>query len=368
MKLECSRKDLIEAIGLVAPVASSRSPQPLFQTIRLMASENGLLLTACDGEMWAERTIAAAIEDGGAVCVQAKVLQDLVARLPDGQIKFERTSDREITMIAGASEWKLMVHDAVDFPLPSEFAASSSLTLQMGELRDAVESVAYAVADDRGRPVLTGVLFNYDGSVLTLVATDTHRLAVLKMKKDGLGSADLNAVVPEKAIKAIRNLPIADDSTLTLEFDGTRLSADAGSARVISQLLAGQYPNWERVVPAEFTRTWKMDRQELIENLNRTMILARDSANRVRFSGQDAQVVMSARSEEKGEAKEEIPAITDNGEIDIAFNAKYLLDAISAMKCDSVVAQMTESARPALFKPIEADDDRFCVIMPMALN
>jgi DNA polymerase-3 subunit beta len=98
------------------------------------------------------------------------------------------------------------------------------------------------------------------------------------------------------------------------------------------------------------------------------MILARDSANRVRFSGQDAQVVMSARSEEKGEAKEEIPAITDNGEIDIAFNAKYLLDAISAMKCDSVVAQMTESARPALFKPIEADDDRFCVIMPMALN
>ncbi len=367
MKFECSRKDLVDAINLVAPVASQRSPQPLFQTIRLEAGENGLKMTACDGEMWGERVILASVDEPGSACVQAKILQELVARLPDGPISMDRSPGGQIFVRAGASDWRLMAHNTEDFPTIPEITASSELRLQMGELREAIEGVIYAVADDNARLVLTGVLFSYDGEKLTLVATDTHRLAVLRIDKAGIGSS-VSAVVPEKALKAIKNLPIADEEEVKLEFDETRLMVDSGNAKVVSQLLSGTYPQWERVVPAEFTRTWKLDRQELIENLDRTLILARDSANRVRFGGTGIQLVISSRSEEKGEAKEEIPAVMDNGEIEIAFNGKYVMDALKAMKSDSIVAQMTEPSRPALFKPIDEGDERFCVIMPMALN
>lgn len=367
MKLECSRKDLVDAIGLVAPVASTRSPQPLFTTIRLDAGEAGLMLTACDGEMWAERVIVASVDEPGTVCVPAKVLQELVSSLPDGAITLERMKSGQILVTAGASEWRLMAHNAEDFPGVPSFEGSSELRLKMGEFREAVDSVSYAVADDNARPVLTGVLFQYDGQRLTLVATDTHRLAVLKLAKEGIGS-DLHAIVPQKALKAIRHLPFADEEELVVKFDDTRLLVDSGNARVVSQLLSGQYPQWERVVPAEFTRTWKLDRQELVENLKRVKILARDSSMRVRFGGQGMQLVISARSEEKGEAKEEIPAIMENGEIEIAFNVDYVLEALGAMKSDGVVAQLTEHSRPALFRPSDSDDDRFCVIMPMALS
>lgn len=367
MKLECSRKDLVEAINLVAPVASPRSPQPLFQTVRLEAGDSGLQLTACDGEMWGERMILASVDEPGTVCVQAKVLQELVARLPDGMITLERAEGGQIFLRTGGSEWRLMALNADDFPGIPEIASSSSLKLKMGELREAIEGVIYAVADDNARLVLTGVLFKYANDELTLVATDTHRLAVIRLAKPGIGS-DVSAVVPEKALKAIRNLPIADEEEIALQFDETRLMVDTGNARVVSQLLSGSYPQWERVVPAEFTRTWKLDRQEFIENLDRTLLLARDSAYRVRFGGTGMQLVISSRSEEKGEAKEEIPAIMENGEIEIAFNGRYVLDALKAMKSDSIVAQMTEPSRPALFKPIDESDDRFCVIMPMALN
>ncbi|MCC7102243.1 MAG: DNA polymerase III subunit beta, partial [Fimbriimonadaceae bacterium] len=366
VKFECSRKDLVDAINLVAPIASQRSPQQLFQTIRMEANVNGLRMTACDGEIWGDRTILATIDEPGTACVQAKILQELVARLPDGPISMERSPGGQIFVRAGASDWRLMALNTEDFPLPPTIAAASELRLPMNELREAIEGVIYAVASDNARAVLTGVLFNYDGEKLTLVATDTHRLAVLRLGKEGIGST-VNAVVPEKALRAIRNLPIADEEEVMLEFDETRLSVDAGSAKVVSQLLAGTYPAWERVVPAEFTRSWKLDRQEMIENLDRTLILARDSAHRVRFGGTGIQLVMSSRSEEKGEAKEEIPAVMENGEIEIAFNGKYVMDALKAMKSDSVVAQMTEPSRPAMFKPIEGDD-RFCVIMPMALT
>ncbi len=367
MKLECSRKDLVDAILLVAPVASSRSPQPLFQTIRLEAADSGLRLTACDGEMWGDRVILASIEEPGSACVQARVLQDLITRLPDGQVTLERQAGGQIFVRAGASEWRLMAHNSDDFPPVPGLLASSELTLKMGELRESIDGVIFAVADDHSRPVLTGVLFNYDGQNLTLVATDTHRLAVLRITKSGIGSS-VNAVVPEKALKAIKNLPIGDEEDVVLQFDETRMMVDAGTARVVTQLLSGTYPQWERVVPAEFTRTWKLDRQELMENLDRTLILARDSAFRVRFGGTGMQLVISSRSEEKGEAKEEIPAVMENGEIEIAFNGRYVMDALKAMKSDSVIAQMTEPSRPAVFKPIDELDDRFCVIMPMALN
>ena len=134
-----------------------------------------------------------------------------------------------------------------------------------------------------------------------------------------------------------------------------------------SQLLAGAYPNWERVVPSESTRTWSVEVDQLAEKVKRTMILARDNANRVKFKGNEDQILIAARSEEKGEAKEEVPMVASNGDVEIAFNGKYVQDALSQIKGPGVKIEMTESSRPAIFRPVESDNEYFCVIMPMAL-
>src|SRR5690606_20312017 len=140
------------------------------------------------------------------------------------------------------------------------------------------------VSTDNHRPILTGVLFQYDGTTLTLVATDTHRLAVKTLNKPGIG-ASLTAVVPERALKAIKNLPLADSDEVTIVFGAGRLGVEAGGAKIVSQLLNGSYPNWERVVPTESTRSWSMEVDQLKELVGRVMILARENANRVRMIG-----------------------------------------------------------------------------------
>lgn len=365
MKLECTRKELLDALQFVRGGVSRRSSHMILTTVRLSASDSTLELLCCDGEIWVRRSILAKVEEPGAICVSFDLLQSLVSQLPDGYLTLSLEGGSAY-LRTSASEWKLMTVPVDDFPEIEDVEGSAHLSMTLDELRQGVDSVAFACADDTSRPVLTGVLFTYDGNLLTLVATDTHRLAVMKMHKDDMGS-QVTAIVPEKALQAIKNMPMESDDEIIVKFDETRLGVDAGSAKVVSQLLTGTYPNWERVVPQEHTRVWTIDRQEFIDNVKRAMILAKDTANRIRFSSDGEHLQIAARNEE-GEAKEEVQVVSKNGEIDIAFNGRYVLDMLNSMQTDGIRAEMTEPSRPAVFRPVEGDDSRFCVIMPMALG
>lgn len=367
MKLDCPRREFFEAVNLAFAATTGRSPNMILQNLKLDANGAGVRLLGCDGEMWVERRLPCMTEEEGTLCVNAKLLQELVGAMPDGDLHL-RTQDSQGMLLQHAhSEYRMLTHDADDFPEPPVFGGEQELSLTMGVLRDAIDSVIFAVSNDNHRPILTGVLFQGDGSTLTLVATDTHRLAVRKLSVDSPGAAELKAVVPERALKAIKALPLGDDDVVTISFGGGRLGVEAGGAKIVSQLLAGPYPNWERVVPSESTRKWIADIPELAQKLNRIMILAKDNASRVKFSGSGEVVLMSARSEEKGEAKEELTVVPENGDVEIAFNGAFIRDALKPMTGEGVRIEMTENSRPAIFKPVEGDSDYFCVIMPMAL-
>jgi DNA polymerase-3 subunit beta len=366
MKLVCPRKEFFEAVSAAAAAASQRTSVNILQYLKIEGFESSVRVIGCDGEMWVERELACFVADPGAICLQSKLLTDIVSSMPDGDIELHTLENGGVLLQQGASEYRMMSLDAEDFPEPPSFGGDGELRLQMGLLRKAVDSVIYAVTPEQHKAVLTGVLFSYNGRSLTLVATDTHRLAVRKIEQEGIGTS-INAVVPEKALRAIKSLPIPDDQDVEIRFGGGRLGVEATNAKVVSQLLAGTYPNWERVVPTESTRTWMVEVDQLAEKVKRTMILARDNANRVRFKGEGDQILLAARSEEKGEAKEEVLMIPSNGEVEIAFNGKYVQDVLSAIEGPGVRIEMTESSRPAVFRPADDESGYFCVIMPMAL-
>jgi DNA polymerase-3 subunit beta len=364
MTFDVPRKEFFEAVSAAAAASSTRTSLTILQQLKIEALEGRVRVVGCDGEMWVEREVACMVEESGAVCLQARLLVELVSSLADGDIHLKHTEGHGLIISQGASEYRMVSMEAFDFPEPPTVAQGNVLTLGMGALRDAVDSVIFAVSTDYHRVALTGVLFVYDGQTLTLVATDTHRLAVRKIVQEGIGS-NLNAVVPEKSLKAIKALPIPDDATVTINFGQERLAVEANGAKVTSQLLAGTYPNWERVVPSEVTRTWSIETDQLTEKVKRAMILAKDNANRVRFKGEEGQVLISARSDEKGEAKEEVAMVGSNGGIEIAFNGKFVQDALAPINGVGVRIEMTESSRPALFRAADDESGYFCVIMPM---
>jgi DNA polymerase-3 subunit beta len=347
--------------------ASGRTPLPFLQNLKLETVEQTLRVLGCDGEMWVQKTVPCMVSEPGAVCVQARLLVDLLGSLPDGDIHMYIIEGQGLMLQQGNSEYRMLTLDASDYPEPPDYGGEAELTMPMKTLREAVDSVIFAVSTDAHRPILTGVMFSYDGAMLTMVATDTYRVAVRKVVGEGFGSS-LTAVLPEKALKVIKGLPLGDADPVTIHFGKGRLGVDSAGTRVVSQLLAGVYPPWERVVPTETTRTWSVEADQLAEKVKRTMILARDNANRVKFKGEGDQIELSARSDEKGEAKEEVPMVASDGDIEIAFNGRYVEDALDAIHGPGVRIELTENSRPALFRPADDGESYFCVIMPMALS
>jgi DNA polymerase-3 subunit beta len=367
MRFDCPRKELSDAVNMALSASSTRTSLPIYQSLKVEATDAEVRVLGCDGELWIERRFAAMVSEPGAVCLQAKTLGDIVHSLSDGAIELKTLEGNGALLTQSGSEYRLQTLDAGDFPEPPSFGGDGELTIPMGSLRGAIDSVSYAVSTDPHRGPITGVLFNYNGTKLQLVATDAHRLAVRELEQPGSGGA-LSAVVPEKALRAIKAVPLTDDQNAVLRFGNGRLGIEAAGARVVSNLLSGTFPNWERVVPTESTRKWSVEVDQLNEKVKRAMILARDNANRIRFKGDGDQILISARSEEKGEAKEEVPMVAEDGNVEIAFNGKYVQDALSAIPTDGVEIEMTESTRPAVFRPAEKGEGYFCVIMPMQLS
>lgn len=366
MKITCPRKEFFDAVSAAAAAASARTSVNILQTLKIEASETQIRVVGCDGEMWVERTFAAVVEETGAVCLNAKLLSEIASALPDGDLSLETPDGTNVMLTHGASEYRLNSLDPIDFPDAPDFGGENALKLPLGEFRDAVDSVIFAVSNDPHRQLLTGVMMSYNGSVLRLVATDTHRLAVRELSRSGLGS-DVTAVVPEKALKAIKSLPIPDDAEVELNFGVGRVGVDAGSAKVVTALLHGTYPNWERVVPSETSRSWSLEADQVKSKVKRAMIVAKDSASRLRFKGTEDTLLIAARSEEKGDAKEELAMIGRNGDVEIAFNGRYVLDALEPISGPGVRIEMTEATKPAIFRPADEEKNYFCVVMPMSL-
>lgn len=365
MIFDCPRKELHEAVAATASAASGRTSLEILLNLKFTAENGAVTVTGCDGEMWVIRTVPAMVAEPGEACLPAKMLGEILAQLPNKDITINASDEQGAILTLGPSEYRLPVAPAEDFPAWPDFGGDGELTLPMGDLRAAVDSVAFAVSTDHHRQLLQGVYLNYNGAELTLVATDTHRLAVRKITAEGLG-ASTACVIPEKALRAIRALPVDDDAAIELRFGGNRVGVSIDSARVVSQLINGTYPNWERVVPSESTRAWQVETEPLKENVKRAMIVARDNNNRVRFKGEEDTLTISAKSE-LSVAKEELPIIGENSSIEIAFNGKYIMDVLNVIKEPGVRIEMTESARPAVIRSVENGQHYFCVVMPMAL-
>lgn len=366
MKITCPKKEFFEAVSAAGQAASARTSVNILQTLKIEASGSTIRVVGCDGEMWVERRLASVVEEEGAICVPAKLLVDIANSLPDGDVQLVTSDGTNVLLTQGASEYRLHSLDPIDFPDAPDFGGENSLSLTLGEFRDAVDSVIFAVSTDPHRQNINGVQMSYDGSLLRLVATDTHRLAVRELTKDGMGST-ITAIVPAKALRAIQALPFGDDMSIELNFGNGRVGVATDAAKIVTQLLTDKYPNWERVVPAESTRSWSLERDQLGSKVRRAMIVAKDSANRLRFKGNEETLLIAARSEEKGDAKEELAMISTNGELEIAFNGKYVLDALEPISGPGIKVEMTESMRPAIFRSVEEDKNYFCVIMPMSL-
>jgi DNA polymerase-3 subunit beta len=294
-------------------------------------------------------------------------------------------SSNGIHLKAGRASYNLLGLEPDEFPILPKVAEITQLTLERVALHDAIKQVIFAAATDDARPVLTGVLLTCKDGQLRLVATDTHRLAVRECGVVNIHGADFNAVIPVRAISEIGRLVSGEvgdgepgDRQVVLSFSEnqvqfeTKDSKTGASTTLISRLIEGQFPSYERVVPQTWERRLTIERESISAAVKRASIVARaeGSANRlvmrVEGEGDSSKLILTATNGNLGNAFEEIDIAKEgvDAPIDIAFNAKYLQDVLNVLEGDGLYLELTEPLRPGIVRPAE-DSRYFCVLMPM---
>ncbi len=368
------RKELFEGIQTVGKAVATRSSLPILTHIRIAAKDGKVSMMATDLEMWMEHTLpGVGITEDGAATAPARNFTELLAAMPDADVSVtveDETNTLHLRCLK--ANYKLLGLSADEFPLLPQVKEDSRFVIDRETLKDAIKQTIFATSTDETRAILTGVLVVFQGDSLKLVATDTHRLAVRDCPvKEGSGSA--SAIVPSRAMNELLRIVGNEEGEVVVTLSGNQIQfqvddASGSKTTLISRLIDGQFPNYERVIPAQATKTLTVERAPLAAAVKRASIVARDSASRVvlRTTEDGDKLTITAESGSVGNAYEEVEVARtgDDTPVEIAFNAKYLADVLNVLDTEGLHIELTEPLRPGVIRPTDTAD-YLCVLMPM---
>lgn len=378
MNLTVTRKALLEGLQIVSRAVSHASSLPVLKNVLIEAGmssilddgpQEGLLrLAATDLELGVEYIVPCRITQPGSLTVPAKTFAELVNSLPEADITLAVNVEDRLDITCRASAYTQQGLPAEDMPALPTVEATGDLVLPQPTLKRMLKEVLFAVSDDDTRPILTGVLLRVENGKLTLVATDTHRLAVTSFPVDPALSASM--IIPARALTEMLK-PLSDDpermvtvrvgNENQVEFRTERL-------KLISRLIEGSFPKYERVIPSKYSRRWTIERDSFQSCLKRASIVAREAAakDRVILATDGERLTISATGED-GEAHEEMEIAREGDELSIAFNVQYLQQALASMQSEGVFLEATESLSAAILRPLD-NPDHLVTLMPMQVQ
>lgn len=361
MKLTCEKQLLQWAIQTAQRCASSKSSIPVLGGILISADPGGLTFKATDLELAIECTIPAQVREEGNVVVPARYLSDLVRRLPDQTIGLELDSQtRNLVFTYSGSSFQLNTINAEDFPLlPSADAeAESLLELPQPVFREIIRQVGIAASSDPIRPIFTGVLCEFSDGHLSMVATDTHRLARKRFSIENSNFSAPPVIIPHRALQELSRLLKDDDINIKIVINQNLIMFVTDEFALSSRPLEGKFPDYERVIPESFKSALTIERQGLLAALDRASLLVsnRDGTSIVKLEIKDSTLVLSSQAANLGSMREELPVEHSGEPLEIYFNSRYLIDSLRVLDSERVSMDFSGALSPCIIKPIPEDD------------
>ncbi|SRR5579871_352626 len=357
MRLQCSHEQLLRSVQTVSRAISPRASMPILGNILLEASDNDVKLAATDLELGIEAHFQSDIQEGGSVTLPARILADIVSNLPDAPVNIVvEEGDAKTTIVCDTVKFELVGLPSADFPLLPATDGNVLVKLDGGLLRTMIRQTSFAVSSDETRPFLTGVYMVFEGNTGHLVATDGGRLALRRAKLSGTPRGKIAAIVPNKTMSELVRVLGSAEGEVTIASQENQLVFSLPGLRFVSRLIAGQFPNYEQVIPKEFKQRIKVGTERLLRGVRRASITARDSANVVRLNAAAGTLTVSSNTPDVGRAQEDIGVEVEGDAIPVAFNAKFLMDALGNMDASEITLELTGPLSPGAIRPVNHTD------------
>ena len=370
MKFTVKRNSLLGELNLVQGVIEKKSTIPILSNILLEATAEHLDIVATDLDVTIRCGCPATVANEGMTTLSARRLFEIVRLLPeDAEIQFALLENEWVELKSGNSEYKIVALPKENFPSIPE-AAPTTAQIPGGLLRSMIQRTMFAITQEESRYSLNGALLVLQPGEIRMVATDGHRLALVSKSMEIPGvDLEVRSLIPRKTLVEIQKL-IADQDSISLEFgrDENHLFFGAGSKRLVSRVLAGQFPNYELVIPRENDKHIMAPTKSLGDGIRRAAIMSDDRMKSIGLSFRTGALELTASSAEAGEAREVVPVEFEGDNIKIGFNPLYLLDFLAVCGSDSVTISIKDSETQGLLRPVGGADLEYrYVVMPMKI-
>ncbi len=387
MKLSCIQENLKRGLATVGRAVAGKSPLPVLSNI-LLATDNGRLkLAATDLEIGITCWIEAEVEEEGAITLPARLFGDIVGNLPNDHVRLSLDARTQtITLECGRFTNNLKGIEADDFPpIPTATDQESMMRVPAPALRHCIEQIAFAASNDESRPVLTGVLVRMHpnnqtgGSTATFAAADGYRLATraISLPEGALDAGEdmSEFIIPARALSELSRVigDSAEEVHMSVTPGGAQMFFSLDSVALNTRLLDGKFPDFERIIPAEYTTRSLIDTQELMKAVKLASFFATNNQNFVKLSvepGDESapgKVTISANAAEIGDNKGELDATIEGEGGQLAMNVKFLNEALAVMGTSQIALEMQTSQNPGVLKPV-GETEYVHIIMPMTLR
>jgi DNA polymerase III subunit beta len=361
------QENLARGLSLVSRAVSSRASLPVLTNVLLRTQDGGLRLTATNLEIGISAWVPGKIEVDGALTVPARLIADIVSGLPAGErVDLEVENETTLRIRAGRFQTHLRGIDAEEFPVIPSPGERPTTRVSQGALRKALSEVAFAAATDEARPILTGVLTRLSGDRVTLAAADNYRIAVKSLPiLDPV--EDTSLVVPARSYtELMRVLNDSDDPLeIMLASSKSQILFHLEGIDLVSRLIDGQFPNYQQVLPSSHATRAVVDRDELLKAVRLSALIASSAANVIKLSLADAgSSITIAAAADVGDATGEVEAALEGDAVQIAFNARYLQEALQNVDADQLALEFSGPLSPGVLRPT-GNEDYVHVIMPV---
>jgi len=373
MNFIVSSSYLLKNLNAINGVITSNPVVPILDNVLFEIENGNLLITASDLQTSVMVEIQVESKGDGSAAIPAKILIDTLKNLPEQPVTFSIDDENyNIEINSDNGRYKLAGENATDFPKVPQVTDGYSIDLSSELLSNAISNTIFSTSTDELRPAMTGIFLKLSTSSCTFVSTDGHRL-VKYIRSDISGDeVDHEMILPRKSLNLLKStLPSDKSSDVKLEFNASNAFFSFDNVKMVCRLIDERYPDYENVIPLDNSNNIVIDKSEVLSSLKRISIYANKTTNQVRFKISGGEILISAEDLDfSNEANERISCEHDGADIEIGFNAKFLIEILSNLTSTRVTFKLSEPNKAGLIIPDEMDEDEdiTMLVMPVMLN
>lgn len=376
MKCSIAQTELLQALSLISSAVPSRTTLPVLANILVEANDEGLQMTATDLDLSVTTRAMADVKAEAALTVPAKKLLELVRKLPKEELKLEA---KDLTLNVGSrtGRFKFLCIRPEEFPARVNVAPDTALTIDAKQLERMIKRTIYAVSTDETRPALNGALLQVAEGEIRLVATDGHRLARATLKHPGAvkGALKGDVIIPLKALTHLHRLVAESVDPVHVELSKNHARFTVGTTSLTTKLIEGPFPNYEQVLPKNNNKHLHVKTGDLAASLDRVSVFSDSLTRQVKFAVTRNKLTLIVQTPDQGEATEALDVRYDAEDLEIGYNAGYLIDILRTMDSDEVTVQLNTPVTAGLLVPAPPSDAKgapaleglLCLVMPLRL-